>query len=237
MTKIFTALQICELSLQEIGAYSTADGEADPVELERTLQRLDLIVGELAGTEACYWLRAATITISLTSGTASYNLATVMGSSKPADGILFPVHAFCSDGNGNDTPIKILRREEFEGLGRKATSGAPEAIFIDRLPAEDEQNIYVYPVPANSTQSLKLVVQAHAPDLTASSGDVSHSFWPAWQRYLVKMTAADIGGGPVRRLSDRALNRIEAQAARSFSRLQASSNREHVGPRRVQPWG
>lgn len=237
MSLTLTAAQICERILQQIGAYSTADRAADPVEMDRVLGLLDLIVAEVAGTEACYWLRPSTIPAALTADTASYNFASLLGSNKPTDGILWVVNAYLTDGNGNDEPLTIITRDEYEELTRKASGGAPECIFIDRLAREANQKLYVYPVPAVSTYSLKLVVQTHAPNLTASKGAVSHDFWPSWQRYLIQRGAYDAGGGPVRRMPIQEREQIKRDYMTAFNALQAKANREHARPRRVQAWG
>src|SRR5574340_291365 len=102
----------------------------DPEELRRAVEWMDLMVAEDAGTERKFFLTPATTTSTLTADTASYTLSTLMGTSYPSTGILFPVAAYLRDTNGEDEPLDIISRAEYEELKYKEESGP-----IRRLPA------------------------------------------------------------------------------------------------------
>lgn len=234
---IYTTQAAAEKALRRIGAYSINDTGADPEELRETLEWMDLAVAELAEIEECWWLVPETITQTLTANDGTYTLN--LFANYPATGIAFPMAAYISDGT-NDRPIEILRRREYEDKSNKATAGAPEAVYIDRL--ADNKNVKLYPVQNDSTSILKLVVQTFAPDVRGGEGNlvgnIDHNFPRAWQLWLILRTAALIGDGPVRNIGAQAVDRIEKQAAASLQALMSFQSREKPGqPRRTKPWG
>jgi hypothetical protein len=240
MSKLWKASGICERSLRKIGAFSVNDNAADSGELAEALYWLDLAVAELAGTERCHWLIPQTLSIALTANTVSYDLSNSLGASHPTDGIIFPFEAWIRDSSGNDEPLEIIRRKEYEDINDKDATGEPTHIYIDRL--NEDQNLFVYPVPTVSTYSIRLVCQTFAANLLDgtphSRGNVSHGFSAEWQRWLILQNAADIGSGPVRRLPTPEINDMRQQAGEAKARLMAYSNREKTSqPRRTRAHG
>lgn len=241
MSKVWKVSGICERALRKIGAYSINDSAADPEELAEAVYWLDLAVAELAGTSHCVWLVPTTLTIPLSADTATYDLSDVLGDDYPTDGILFPIEAYVRDDDDNDTPIEIVRRRDYEEITDKATSGKPDRIYIDRL--ADDQNISVYPVPTDTSYSIRLVAQTYAPDfvgsnLRAVNGNVAHGLSAEWQRWMILQNAADIGSGPVRRLPPGEISEIRRDAEISKARLLAYSNDEKDSmPRRTRAYG
>lgn len=240
MSKLWKASGICERALRKIGAFSVNDTAADPEELSEALYWLDLAVAELAGTEQCQWLIPTTLSIALSANTASYDLSAALGMANPTDGVLFPIEAWIRDSSGNDTPIDIIRRRDFEDIEDKDKAGVTDRIYIDRL--NEDQNVFVYPVPAVTGYSIRLLCQTYAANMLSGSpeggGNIAHGFSAEWQRWLILQNAADIGSGPVRRLPPGEINDIRQQAAISRSALMAYSNREKVSqPRRTRAHG
>lgn len=230
MSRLLPVSKIAEASLQKIGAFTISMVAPDPDELARTIFWMDLIVAELVGTGRAHWLIPATVTKTLTATTASYDLGNFLGTDYPADGILFPVRAYIRDAAGQDTPVDIIARDEYESISQKTEAGAPARIYIDRQ--NNLQQLYVHPVPIDATTSLRLVFQKYAPDMNAGTpdgaGNTSHGFSAEWQRWLIYQTAADIGSGPVRVIPIAELDRIRAEAQIAKEALFASSNREIV---------
>lgn len=240
MSKLWKASGICERALRKIGAFSINDTAADGEELAEALYWLDLAVAELAGTEKCQWLIPTTLSIALSADTASYDLSNALGTSNPTDGVLFPMSAWLRDSNGEDTPIDIIRRQDYEDISDKDESGEPNIVYIDRL--ADDQNIFVHPVPDATGYSVRLLCQTYAPNMLAGTpsdgGNVAHGFSAEWQRWLILQNSADIGSGPVRRLPSGEITDIRQQAAISRAALMTYSNREKVSqPRRTRAHG
>ena len=240
MSKLWKAAGICERALRKIGAFSVNDTAADPEELAEALYWLDLAVAELAGTEQCQWLIPTTLSIALTANTPSYDLSTALGTANPTDGVLFPIEAWIRDSSGNDTPIDIIRRRDFEDIEDKDKSGIPDRIYIDRL--NEDQNIFIYPVVDETGYSIRLLCQTYAANLggtgQTATGNIAHGFSAEWQKWMVLQNSADIGSGPVRRLPVSETDRIRAEAGQSLAKLMAYSNREKVSqPRRTRAFG
>lgn len=239
MSGLFSASQICERALRKIGAFSINDSAADGEELQEAAYWFDMILAELAETEACYWLRPATISAALTAGQASYVLSTLMGTSYyPADGLVSIVSASFSDGS-TDQDLIPMRRREFEEIANKTTSGTPAFFYLDRLSDASTQTIHLYPVPATTGNSLKLQMQVETPEISDTTDSRAHGLRAGWQKFLVTSVAAEIGDGPVRKIPSSDVDRMRLDAEMAFKKLSKanSSNTERVGNRRVRPWG
>jgi hypothetical protein len=234
MPRLLTAAQIAEGALRRIGSLSPRD-QPDPDELDIALGALDLIVGELAGTMTCYWLVPAEFTLSLTSGTASYDLLTALGSSYPDAGLQFPLSAYLlypvdGDGNQRKTPVEIVRRRAFLAHEQAAQAGAPSEIYIDRL---TPPTLSTWPVIDQTGYSLLLHYQTYSADLREDGGNRPHGLPAAWQRWAELATAADIADGPLGRLPGPRVQMLIQRAAEAKRELKAYNNREHSTRRAV----
>lgn len=236
-SQLYSARKIAELALQKINAFSVNDIAADPAHLDRTLQWMDLVVAEFTGNNKCEWLVSRDVSVALDANTRTYDLEDGMGDELPPGGVMFPISAYVNDGNGNDTPVEIIDGTEYEAIASKSTSGKPAVIYIDR---KIVPTLHVYPVPADTTYTLKMTVQQYAPSMSDSRGERQHGMRAEFQLWLVLATAGQIGNGPVRRLSGQVLNAIIEEAARMRARLEAYGNHPRVGqaqPRRTRSWG
>jgi hypothetical protein len=219
-------VEIATKALEKIGAFTANMTAPDPDELRRAIEWLDITVAHVAGTNRLFFLTPVTVTSTLTAATSSYVLSTLMGVNFPATGMAFPVEAYLRDSSGNDEPLELINRAEYEEIEDKTTSGPPEKVYIDRLSAN--QNIYVYPVPSDGTYSLRLVFQSYPATLTggtvAGAGNLDHGFTQEWQLYLIMSLAATIGSGPVRTLPSAETARMEQIAGAAFARLMIYGN-------------
>lgn len=245
---LLSARGICELALQKVGAYSVNDEGADHVEMVRSLDWLDLIIAEIAGTDQCVWLVPATISFTWPASTRSDSLADLAGAAYPPTGILYPKSARLRDSNGVLlSELTMLTRQQYENMQDKDDEGQPDSIYIDRLADDAEVSASIYRVPGTDpVYTVDLVVQAYAASVRGTQGDedqagnVRHGFSQEWQRFIVNRLAADIGDGPVRRLDQGTLDKWRAEAAVSFSNCQVYSNREkraEFDRPRTRRWG
>lgn len=242
-TELFSSRKIAELALQLINAYSVNDTAPDPVELDRALEWMELNIGQLAGTQSCWWLMRFDITFALEANKADYNLLEAFEASVPGQGVLFPMAAYlistADDGTTTETEIELVRSHNWLAESDKDGSGTPEKIFIDRLLVMTARP---WPIPTDATYSIRLVVQTYAKSVLAKegeqAGDSAHGFSQEWQRWLAHVTAADIGNGPVRKLERSEVNDLRAIANDARSQLQFFSNREkRSGMTRTEAWG
>lgn len=231
----FTAAGLCEVVLRKIGAFSINDTSAQPEQMAETLRWLDINASHLAGTQECFWLRPATITLELEAdATEPYVLSEIEG--WPRQGVVFVLNAWLRDPNGNDTPIEVYRRAVYEAFSQKDTAGQPWGVYVDRL--SPRSTLLTYPVISDDDWSIRLQVQSYHPGLTGAEGDelpkgdVALGFGAAFQKFLVFATAADVGDGPVRQLDDSKIKEWRAYARVLWSELQGYINREK--PRQVR---
>jgi len=238
-SRLLSAREVAERALQKIGAFSVNDTAADPEELARTLQWMDLILGERAGTNEAFWLRPATITQTLTATKQTYPLAEF--SEYPALGIVYVASAWLRLASGSDQPLDIYRRDEYEDIPTKTQAGQPQGIYIDRLARE--VTVQVWPVPTDDTSSLRLVVQTFNPSVAGDvnreqwTGETPHGLRPEFQLWLILETAAQVGDGPVRKMQGNEVDRIVRQASVCWGRIEGFANREKSGARRTKAWG
>lgn len=237
---IYTTQQLGEFSLQRIGAFSVNATGADEVELRRTLEWMDLCVALLAETEDCRWLVPVSVTQTLTPNDGAYTLNQF--ANYPDKGIAHPVAAYISSDSGvTYNRIDLLRRSEWEERANPSTTGGtPDGVYIDRL--AENKNVYVHPVQTDSTTVLKLVVQTFAPDVRGGEGNlvgnIDHDFPRAWQMWLIKATAYEISGGPVRKLPRTEREEIKTERDDTLGALIAFQNVEKASqPRRTRRWG
>lgn len=247
MSQVFTAKKICEEALGAIGAFPVTESAADPEHLRRAMTWLDLLLAQLAGSTRLFALVPATITLTLEAGEDEYNLVETLGTELPTDKIQFPVNAWLEDGSGNRTPLTIHPRDKFEAIKTvTTTTGPPTCIYIDRLAAAP--TLFTYPtVDASDTTPwiIKLDVQTYAPNVapagvtgTQPSGSVLTNFSQAWQRYMIVALAHDLGMGPIYKLSEQRLTRLDTKAKEAKTDLLAFENREHdTEPPVCEPWG
>ena len=236
MSALLTSKQVCERALRMIGAYPLADSAARPEELNEALFWLDLQVAHLSGATRCFWLVPATISISLTGGTQSYALPTVLGANYPGDDIQFPIKAMLDDGS-NREPLEIVTREKFEAFGDPDESGDPKYIWIDRLvPSTSSPTLKTFPILGTGVTgySIKLVVQTFGEQIApvgvtagAGIGNYAHGLKASWQLWCVNELAANIGSGAVRALASTRVTEYRKEAARKLLELTAFENRQH----------
>src|SRR5574337_433999 len=228
MPLLFSARTVAERALRKIGSYSINDTGADPEELREALFWLDMIVAELAGTQKLFWLVQNEIAITLDATTASYDVEAEMGANAPDNGILSFSHAVLRDSSGNDSPLEMLSRSEYEAIPDKDESGLPWGVYIDHL---DPITMKVLGVPTVTGYSIVLTTVSYPPDMTLRVGGQSTGFASEWNSFLVTATAAAAGDGPVRRLNVGEIDRWKKQAETSRLNIMGFANRERRGMR------
>lgn len=230
-SQLFSPSKVCELALQNVGAFSPNDSAPDPVELERALDFLELEIAELVGTQTAQWLIPTPISFYLNADEESFNLQARAGNNLPTLLMAAPIRAYIIDSGDNETEIKIVRKSDYESHVDKSTTGTPDEIHIDRL--NDDPTVFVYPVPGDDTLRLKLLFQTYSRTVLNNTqvaanedGSASHGFDVAWQNWMVLRTSYRIGQGPVRRLRSESLDRFAKDAKTSFDLLMGAQNRE-----------
>jgi hypothetical protein len=244
MSKVFTAKEICERALRNIGAFAITDSAADGEQLREAMIWLDLIQAEAAGTMRLWSQIPQTVGFALTNGTGTYNLHQSLGAELPPDKVQFPYECWWEDEAGRRSPIDIVTRDVFEQLEATET-GAPTKVHIDRMPTPTAR---FHPVPAAEDPGvyrIKLVVQTYAPNVapggvtgSTPSASVLHQFRQAWQRWLILKLSIDLGGGAIKKINQQSLDNWRKEEEPAKKALEAFENREHENtPPCCDPWG
>jgi len=241
-TKLFSAREIAEKVLRLIGDYSPNDEDADGHHVGIVLEFMELIVGQLAGTETCQWLIPHVVDIELEADASSFDLIERAGAQFPSRYVAWVSQAYILDANGNEQKVDLIRRESYDDKSDKTTSGTPNEVHVSR--ENDRPTIYVYPVPADDTLTLRLTCQTYAPSVMGElgqekPGDMHHGMDRTWQLWLVHETAVVVGDGPIRKCANDSLARWKKTATASLARLLARQNREKHSTRlrRSRPYG
>jgi hypothetical protein len=233
MPKRHSVHGICELALRQIGAIPITESATQGPELDQAIYWLDLLVAHHVAVNRVLHLVPSTIGIPIAADTKDYDIANTAASDEPNNGIQFPIQASLRDPTGNDTPLNIVSRSEYEEIGDKNTSGIPDRIYINRL---DVPKMSVYPVLGTGATgySIQLVVQAFSKDLTVARGaQVAHEMRTAWQLWMVLALAIRLGSGPVRKLPKSEIDDLKLEATEMLKDLLLNENREHTGNPRV----
>lgn len=145
------------------------------------LSALRLMLRTWAASGQRLWLNQ-TQDVTLVSGTATYALS-------PRS--LEVLHVY-RRANGNDVPVRVVSREEFERLPNKTTSGAPFMVWADRSATATTLN--VYPVPGANEVAASMILRVAAKrqlqDVTAAGETLD---WPPeWIEAMVYNLAVRI---------------------------------------------
>lgn len=220
--------EICERALRKIGAFPTTESAARPEYLAEALLWLDMMIGHVTGTRDVYWLKPATLSLTLVGGTQTYDLRTALGSSFPVDGINFVTDATHDDGQGNRTSLDIVNRETFEAIPVPGETGTPDKVWIDRLRLGP--TLKTHPVLGSGVtgHSIKLVTQTYSEDFTKDSGNRGNAMRATWNLWCVTELAGWIGNGPVRKLPRSEVDGIKSEARGLWTDIAAGENRERT---------
>jgi hypothetical protein len=223
-----TPKAIVEDALRRIGRLSPYDTAADATDLEIGLQQLDLIIAERAGSGSFPWLVPTSVPVPLdTAGKASYDLAGLAVGSK----VQFVTAAMLKPATGDEAPLSILTRLAYDSIENKAERGDPERILVTRSPAPI---LFVHPVPAITTLTVKLTIQTFAASFSDDKGKVAHGWPEAFQRWMGIELACDLGDGPIRQLSEGKLGRMQKRAADAWRALVPYATRQNARGRRCR---
>lgn len=79
------------------------------------------------------------------------------------------IEAHIQDASGNDRPVEVISKQQYESLSLKTTDGAVTAIHYD--PQLTTGQLYVWPQTSVVTDVLELIVHRPIEDMDSSSND------------------------------------------------------------------
>jgi hypothetical protein len=167
-------------SLRLVQAFG-ADATIPSDDTANCAQALNVIAKALAIEGLPLWC-VQTLSVPLLTGVAIYDISAAAGSTLP----LRILEAFVRDASGNDSPVELTSRSDYNLLGSKTSTGAPNQAYYN--PLLTGGTLTVYPVPADSTYSLQLSIQRQIQDFNLA---VDNPDFPQEAYQLLKWCLAD----------------------------------------------
>jgi hypothetical protein len=226
MPNYLVAKDICEMALQEIGAFSPQDSQADAGELIIALRRLEVMLNDEIGSSvlAGYF---RTFDIPLAVSGRSYPVKDF--ADKDMLERIFSIHVV-EKSNLSVSDVVLVDEEKYNALSWLDT-GTPNTVFIDKdvLPT-----IYVYPVLGNGVADgdfyLRIRCQTYAPPIAMmGDGKTNINLRPSWYLWAYTKLAYLLGRGAVRRIPEQELNRLQRDYTIYENRLIANDGQHDTG--------
>ena len=225
MPTIKTAGKIAEDALSTIGAFPASQASPDPGELKKALNWLEMLLNHESGIRplAGFW---QVFDIPIEGGIGDYNMADYADES----GVCHVFAAYLVESNGDTDPLEFEYEndaisENLEETGRPCRA----TVTKDR-----DMVLKVYPTPTQTEEDSGLVIRVRVQTYHESIdptgvADEDIRLRPSWYLWLTKRLAYEIGSGPVRRLSETELNRVEKDAMKLENALLARDGK-YQGP-------
>jgi hypothetical protein len=223
MPTILPAKTIAENALSTIGAFPASQVQADAGEMKKTLTWLEMILNTQAGIRPMpgYW---QTLEIPIEANVGDYNLSDYTDESGA-------VHVFSVSiiqENGEAQPLEILYEGD-SALENLTMTGSPKRVVVTK---STEMILKVYPMPtiAHQNQGLKLRVrlQSYHKSIDPTGVDDSDvNLLPCWYLWITNKLAYEIGKGPVRRLPEGELKRLQDDA-NDLERMLIARNGQYI---------
>ena len=168
-----------------------AEGEtATTDQVTNASEALNMLVKRLEADGMPLWAIKQS-TVAMTADTNVYNIGVGQTVNTPKP--LKVIQAFIRDSSNNDTPMRIVTRQEYNVLGNKASSGRPIQIFYE--PLGDYGVLHLFPTPSSTDASgntLYIVYQRPFEDFDASTDNPD--FPQEWYEVLKYQLAARMAG-------------------------------------------
>jgi hypothetical protein len=230
MATVFPVNTIINEALRAVGELSTHDAGSDPAKFAIAMTWLDMLVAEVVETERPLWLIPEAVTASIPIDTVPFDFVQAAASDIETDRFRGPITcAIVSDATGHADPLRRMTLQEYEAIGDKSAGGYPCAVYVDRT--ELRPLFYFDSVVKVTGYSLRVTFFLNNQAIAVNG---EHGFPQAWQRFLVRALAADIGSGPVVRLPQSEIDDHRKQAEMARERLFARKNRPYARPNRVK---
>lgn len=225
MSTYFPAKFIAEEALRKVGAYAITDAGADPEQVRVALNWMDLIMAHVAAT-SLLWAMVPTepILIDLVVANApagqtglgqqAYPLPASISGNAPVNSYGFPLEAWLDHGDGNVTPLRILRKDEWDAVAARTIPvpspqttitgwidqntppGTQTSIAVDSFAGWPSSGTYFIQVQGSEYSERMLVTAGDGTDAWTVSrgqfGDQPQQFSPGALVYLVNSSGAVI---------------------------------------------
>lgn len=225
MPNVQSAKVVAENALSTIGAFPASQSKPDPGEMNKALRWLEMLLNFESGIRplAGFW---QVFDIPIEAGIGDYDLADYA----EERGVVHVFSAFVVDANGDTDPIDFQYESQAVSENLNQT-GRPTRATVTK---DRDMVLRVFPTPTQVEADMGLVirvrVQTYHDDIDpAGVADEDIRLRPSWYLWLTKRLAYEIGSGPVRRLSEGELKRLDDDSAKLESALLARDG-QFTGP-------
>lgn len=196
MPSYYTAKELAEGALQEIGAFAVGQDQADAEELRRAMQRLELLLNYQVGAST-FLKNWQTFDIPLIPGVRDYILSDY---STPDDVQRICQLTLINRAGQQVSDVGLVNEKQFSKL--PAQSGSPRQAFVDRT---TRPTLRTFPVIQagllTGDYAIRCVVQTFAPKIDPKgTGNTETRLGPEWYLWAIKLLAYELGQGLITRL-------------------------------------
>lgn len=238
MPTILSAKEIVEKSLQKIGRFPTTQAAANPVDLKRGLETLEIILQDYFGQGSLASAKG-TVQIPLLSSTPIYQLK-YYENQLARSGVQFVYSAELLEvASGSRTPVDVINEEKFFLLNPN-TTGLPCAVYVNKGPDVSNTLVQIHPMlgsqVADGTYTLLMQVQTFATAITDNSGAQKLNIRPTLYLWAITKLAYQLGTGTIRRLPKQETDQFKIDYEEIESKI-SFDNVENDNQPYTEPWG
>lgn len=225
MPTIQSAKQIAENGLRTIGAFPSSRPAPDPGEMKTALRWLEMLLNFKTGSRPVggFW---QVFDIELEAGIGDYNLSDYC----EERGVNQVFSASIVDQSGELDPLEVIY-ESAAATENLSRTGRPERVSVTK---DGNGVLRLFPEPTQVEQDAGLVVRIRVQTYHDSIdetgvGDENIRLRPSWYLWITKRLGYELGSGPVRRLAEGELKRLEEDAEKLESALLARDSQYTSG--------
>lgn len=221
-----SAKTTAENALRTIGAFPPSMSAADPGELETALVWLEMVLNNQTGIRAMLGAFQRIVDIPIEARIGDYNLADYADCSEAQH--VFSVSIVRAQGNVK--PLEMMY--ESDGVTENLQNeGDPSRVVVTRDPIPV---LKLYPAPSQTNEDtgdvIRVRIQTYHPAINKDgTGSNDVLLRPTWYLWCTKRLSYELASGPVRRLPEGELNRIQADYERLESLLVARDGQYNSG--------
>lgn len=199
--------------------------QADQGELRTALQWLELMMNAQLGSRSMVGFMRV-LDIPVEAGVGDYNINDYTEAAEVQH--VFSVSLIRS--TGSVEPLDMLFEDEADGENLSDT-GTPDRVIVTR---ELRPRLRVFPTPTQSNEDngdlLRVRIQTFHEEIDITgAADSELNLRPSWFLWAIKRLSYEIGSGPVRRLSNSELDRIQTDYFLLENSLMARDGQENSG--------
>ena len=184
--------QVIKAALRKL-AVLPSGGSPSTAQTNDATDALNSIVKTLQADGMPVW-KITSKTFTVTSGTSSYNIGPSLTINGPTP--LKVIQAFYTLSGGNNTPMNVYNRYDFNLLPTNNNSGTPVNLYYQPL-ADTTGVIKVWPTPSDSTTTITIHYQSPYEDMDSASDAFDFpSYWIQPLTYLLAWSLAPEYGIP-----------------------------------------